>query len=537
MNRSITLNAPDLAPARPRGGSAISLGISMAELCGGAPVPTEATDDAEGALAGALPEERAPLDLTDPRLAALARALSPAWLHIGGASSLTTYYDHDDRTRGVPPRGYGAVLARGRWEAALGFAREVGARVALAMPTVPGLGNAACRALGGTGAWDPAQVRRLLNASTHMGVPVGAVELAAAPEALVAAHPEYGAAHLAQDADALFRMMRMEFPDVLLVGPGTRADEAGLALAGRIAHAMDVPPEAISYRVLPIARPVERRWPSDTSGDDAGDMQSVEGERDVEDASEEGCGSGGDGQSGAGPTPTDDVDPDTTARLPLIESLEARVPGLTESALKGAARAQRAVRALRDAWRPGAPLWAIGELESGRSEGPDAAFDDALVLACGLGAPSRDGVAFFPLTDGPASLLDPETLRPRPTWWLLWLWRELAGDAAFPAHAATVEPMPPAGVHACVSTRGDGHPGFCHLVVNASGTDALSTALPGPALRFTLTGRGEATLLNGEPLELAGGQPPTVAPLGAREPTGTIELPPASVTFLLMGRS
>ena len=52
MNRSITLNAPDLAPARPRGGSAISLGISMAELCGGAPVPTEATDDAEGALAG-----------------------------------------------------------------------------------------------------------------------------------------------------------------------------------------------------------------------------------------------------------------------------------------------------------------------------------------------------------------------------------------------------------------------------------------------------------------------------------------------------
>jgi hypothetical protein len=81
--------------------------------------------------AGPPPDERPvpPYDFTRPKLRALAQALGPAYLRIGGTAADGVYYDMSDAPVATPPASYTYVLTRDEWDAVNAFAAAAGMRV------------------------------------------------------------------------------------------------------------------------------------------------------------------------------------------------------------------------------------------------------------------------------------------------------------------------------------------------------------------------------------------------------------------------
>ncbi len=74
---------------------------------------SEATGgDAPIGMSPDLYQYRPPLDLTNPRLRAMATALGPAYVRISGTWANTTYFTDTDTPPKNPPKGYGGVLTR-----------------------------------------------------------------------------------------------------------------------------------------------------------------------------------------------------------------------------------------------------------------------------------------------------------------------------------------------------------------------------------------------------------------------------------------
>ena len=77
---------------------------------------------------------RRPLNLTNRRLRAMAQALGPAYMRISGTWANTTYFADTDTPPKDPPEGYGGVLTRQQWLAAIEFSRAVDAPIVTSMP-------------------------------------------------------------------------------------------------------------------------------------------------------------------------------------------------------------------------------------------------------------------------------------------------------------------------------------------------------------------------------------------------------------------
>ena len=166
----VSINSATPGVARPRTARLVSYNIEMAEVCGGTfwkpytpaqiagveaypqlSLPPDGRFDMASILWGTshLMERREPIDLGSPRLRSLARALGPSWLRVSGSWATSTYYDFEAITCGEPPKPYQSVLTYPQWEGVLDFARAVGARLLVSFAVIPGLGNDACRELGG----------------------------------------------------------------------------------------------------------------------------------------------------------------------------------------------------------------------------------------------------------------------------------------------------------------------------------------------------------------------------------------------------
>ena len=552
--RKITLRALDPGRAMPRDPRLVSYNIEMAEVTGGTfwkrytpaqiagadevPAP-KLPEDASGSgfsmsdmLGGAsvLMEERPPIDLSQPRLRTLAAAIGPSWVRVSGSWATGTYFDYDGRAGGVPPEGYRAVLTRAQWEGVLDFVRVVGGRLLVSVAVVPGLGNAACKKLGGTGAWDPGQVRRLLNAATRYGVPVSAVEFANEPNISFLDAPGYVPKGYMQDQDAFYRFMRVEFPGVKLVGPCGAMDPIdevdegatgdGMSAAGNGAGAVAGAAPASGF--LSKLRVPTSRQLADLARErpDAYSYHIYAG------MSERGAAFG------------HHWSPDEA---------------VGDAVLAVADRARCYHEPIRDAWCPKAPLWVTesGDANCGGNTW-GSTFLDVFRTADEIArfSAAGDGVIFHnTLASSDYGLLDEDTFAPRPNWWFLWLWKRLMGNGAFAARDAAVEPIMPPCAHAYARTRGDGKPGVAYLVINNSLDESLDVVVPAPAVRYTLSSamapadgsvatlqlRCGTMLLNGHALAIAErGAMPALGLMGVDAEAGTICLPPATVTFLVL---
>jgi len=112
---------------------------------------------------------RPPIDLTNRRLRALARALGPAYVRISGTWANTTFFADTNTPPKTPPAGYGSVLTRQQWLEAIDFAHAVNAQIVTSLPNGVGTRDA-------SGLWKPDQARRWLAFTRAHGGTIAAVE-------------------------------------------------------------------------------------------------------------------------------------------------------------------------------------------------------------------------------------------------------------------------------------------------------------------------------------------------------------------------
>ena len=71
--------------------------------------------------------QRPPIDLTNPRLIALARNLGPSLMRVSGTWANNTYLEAPGEHLSAPPAGFVQVVTREQWRNVVGFSKAVDA--------------------------------------------------------------------------------------------------------------------------------------------------------------------------------------------------------------------------------------------------------------------------------------------------------------------------------------------------------------------------------------------------------------------------
>jgi heparanase 1 len=182
-----------------------SYNVEMVEVIGGRfwkPYGSKATATAgvagtPGGIDPALFEQRAPINLSNPRLRKLAEALGPAYLRVSGTWANTLYFqDSDAPAPAAPPAGFGGVLTS--------FATSAGTRDA-------------------NGTWTPAEAEKFLRYNDSIGGSIAAAEFMNEPTfASAAGVPKgYDAAAYGRDFAVFAPFFHKAEPHALLLGPGS----------------------------------------------------------------------------------------------------------------------------------------------------------------------------------------------------------------------------------------------------------------------------------------------------------------------------
>lgn len=427
-----------------------------------------------------------PVDLSEPRIRTLAGALGPVWVRTSGTWATKTYYDFDGHTGGVAPEGFQNVLTRKQWEGVLDFVKAVDGRLLISVGNCVGNHKP-------DGSWDPAQARLLLDFSRDYGVPVSAAEFMNEPNLLgMSGAPEgYTLADYCRDQDAFFRMLKEDYPEVLLVGPSATCDPVGgmdettrkwleslgIAMTPDIMAGCTIQPDVMSYHYY--------------NG-----------------TSERGAAMGGHAQ------------PDQT---------------LSEAYLKSCANTGNVYLPIRDKFCPGAPVWVTesGEAACGGSTWASTYMDVFRTInELGWFSEATPGIIFHnTLASSDYGWLDRETHLPRPDYWAVLLWSRLMGEEVY----ATGEPVRE-GVHLYAHSRKDGKPGVCYVLVNTSKEEATEVTLPCTAECYTLSAdalRSSDIRLNGEVLRLTADEQVPALPAQS-VPAGVFRAQPATVSFFVL---
>lgn len=189
----------------------LSFNIEMAEVTGGefwAPYG----DPFERRLA-----PRPPLDLTDPRLVVLARALGPTVIRVSGTWANSTYIPAEgERTPSAPPPGFGQVLGRDRWNQLAALVRATGGALLLSFPASAGARHE-------DGSWSSEQAGRLVALARSTQTPIAAVEFVNEPNLvrIGALPPDYSAMDYARDFTLFRQFAQRELPGVAVLGYST----------------------------------------------------------------------------------------------------------------------------------------------------------------------------------------------------------------------------------------------------------------------------------------------------------------------------
>jgi hypothetical protein len=422
-------------------------------------------------------EYRPPIDLANARLRTLAAALAPAYLRVSGTWANTTYFTDSDQTPATPPDGYRAVLSRERWKAIIHFARAVNADIVTSMATSAGVRDAA-------GLWQSDQARRLFSYTRATGGRIAAAEFMNEPNlpAMGGAPEGYDAAAYGRDFKAFAAFIRTGEPDVIILGPGSTGETTTM-------QSTPSSPDFINTRDLLAA-------------------------------------------SGPG------IDAFSYHHYGALSRRCSGIPGqttpeaaLSEHWLSSTDRTRAFYQSLRDEFAQDKPMWLTETAEAACGGNPWAStFLDTFRYLDQLGRLARAGVqvvAHNTLAASDYGLLDENTLRPRPNYWAALLWRRLMGTVVLDAGVHE-------GTHLYAHCRRGARGAITLLAINTERTTAATLRLPVASERYTLSAddlQSTDVKLNGAALELG---PNDNLPelFGMRTPADTIELPPATMTFI-----
>jgi heparanase len=466
-----------------------SYNVEMVEVTGGrfwAPYRAGAAATEPGAEKPSVPgvdpsafRTRPPIDLGNPRLRSLAKALGPACMRVSGTWANSTYFhDSDDPAPASPPAGFGGVLTRAEWRGVVEFSKAVNAELVTSFAVSPGVRDE-------KGLWTPDQLQRLLAYTASIGGRVAAAELFNEPNMA-----EMGGAPKGYDAAAYGRDFRVFLPAIRKAAPGLRVLGPGSVGEGGLLAGF---PGIRSEDMLAAAGP----------GLDAFSYHFYGG------VSKRCAAMGQPGQTS----------PDAA---------------LSEEWLSRTERDARFYAALRDRFEPGRPLWLTETGETACGGNPWAStFIDSFRYLEQLGRLAKLGVQVVmhnTLAASDYALIDEETLEPRPDYWSALLWRKLMGATVLDAG-----PSPAPGVHVYAHCLAGRPGGVALLAVNTDRSASRDVTVRMRGERYTLTSAegllAHGVQLNGKTLVLEkdGAVPATE---GVPTPAGPVALPVASLTFL-----
>ena len=477
-----------------------SYNVEMLEVTGGRfwkpykDIPTatarsagQAASDAQGsgAPAGMSPDlyqYRPPIDLTNHRLRAMARALGPAYVRISGTWANTTYFADTDTPPKEPPEGYGGVLTRQQWLGAIDFSRAVDAPIVTSVPNGDGT-------RGPDGVWRPDQARAWLAFTKAHGGTIAAAAYFNEPTlaSMGGAPKGYDAAAFGRDFRVFDAFMRQEYPGTKLLAPGSVGETTGDWGVAQGGYG--------NTEVLPAA-----------------DLAASTGDADAFSYHHYGA---------------------VSRRCAAMDHQTSADQALSEDWLGRTDQTLAYYRAVRDRFMPGKPFWNTETADAACGGNPWAAtFLDTFRYLDQLGRLARQEVAVVihnTLASSDYGLLDENSFEPRPNFWGALLWRRLMGTTVLDA-GVTNGP----GLHVYAHCLRGQPGGVAVLAINTSRTRPASISLPMAADRYALSApelEGKEVRLNGRVLRLgAGDDLPGME--GSRTSPGPIELAPATITLL-----
>src|SRR5665213_2303936 len=443
--------------------------------------------DAPAGMSPDLYQYRPPIDLTNPRLRAMARALGPAYLRISGTWANTTYFADTDTPPKDPPQGYGGVLTRQQWLGAIDFSRAVDAPIVTSVPN--GVGTR-----GADQIWQPDQARRWLAFTKANGGTVAAAEYFNEPTmaSMGGAPKGYDAAAFGRDFRIFDAFMRKEYPGTKLLAPGSVGEaDADWAVANGgygnqvVLHAVDLAAstgdaDAFSYHHYGAASQRCAAMGHQTSADQA----------------------------------------------------------LSEDWLGRTDQTLAYYRGVRDKFMPGKPFWNTETADAACGGNPWAGtFLDAFRYLDQLGRLARQEVTVVihnTLAASDYGLLDEDTFEPKPNYWGALLWRRFMGTTVLDPGVTNG-----AGLHVYAQCLRGTPGGVALLAINTDKTASRTLTIPMAGERYTLSSdrlEGTRVQLNGTDLALgANDDLPSLA--GVKAAAGAITLAPATITFLALGEA
>lgn len=440
------------------------------------------TGDAPAGMDPGLYQYRAPLDLTNKRLRAMAHALGPAYMRISGTWANTTYFADTDTPPKDPPQGYGGVLTRQQWLAGINFSRAVDAPIVTSMPTSVGT-------RGADGLWRPDQARRWLAFTKANGGTVAAVEYMNEPTmAAMGGAPEgYDAAAFGRDYRVFTAFMRKEYPGTRLLAPGSVGEASADWAVATGGYG--------NQKLLPSA-----------------ELAASTGDADAFSYHHYGAAS---------------------QRCKAMGHQTSADQALSEDWLSRTDQTLAYYRAVRDKYMPGKPFWNTETADAACGGNPwGGTFLDTFRYLDQLGRLAHQDVKVIfhnTLVASDYGLLDENSFEPKPNFWGALLWRRLMGttvlDSGFTNRA---------GMHVYAQCLRGVPGGVALLVLNTDREKASSLSLPAAANRYTLAAANlsdKTVSLNGTPLQLGANDALPVMN-GSAIAAGEVKFEPATVTFL-----
>ena len=454
----------------------------IAKLKEGQAATEQQNGDVPTGMSPDLYQYRPPLDLTNPRLRALAKALGPAYMRVSGTWANTTFFSDAEKAPEAPPEGYKGLLTRDQWLGAIDFSNAVGAEIVTSMPIGDGIRDE-------NGVWKTDQAKRWLDFTKKHGGTIAAIEFFNEPTLVtMGGAPEgYDAEAYGRDHKIFEEFMRKEYPEVKLLAPGSVGEATadwGVAMGGygdlKVLHAEDLTkhtPNADAFSYHHYGAVSQRCTPM-----------------------------------GFQTTPED--------------ALSEEWLGRTDQTLEY-------YRQVRDKTMPGKPFWNTETADAACGGNPWAGtFLDTFRYTDQLGRLALqevDVVIHNTLVASDYGMLDENTFEPKPNYWGALLWSKLMGTTVLDAG---VKNGP--GMHAYAQCLRDVPGGVAMLVLNTDREKSQSINLPMATERYTLSAANltdKNVLLNGQPLKL-GADDALPEMKGVPVKAGAVTFAPGSITFL-----
>jgi len=447
--------------------------------------PAAAAQSGDSTPAGMDPrlyQYRPPIDLTNARLRKLAAALGPAYVRVSGTWANTTYFPATDQAPAPakPPAGFMGVLSRQQWKGVVDFSNAVDARIVTSFATSVGTRDQA-------GVWTPEQARQLIAYTESAGGKIAAAEFMNEPTlaAMGGAPKGYNAAAYGRDFLLFRKFIRQTAPDMLLLAPGSVGETTG--------------DWGVAYGTADILKTRDLLAASG-AGVDAFSYHHYG-------ASSQRC-----------------------AAMGKQTTIEA---ALSEDWLRRTDETLAFYRKLRDQFEPGKPFWNTETAETACGGNPWAGtFLDMFRYLDQLGRLARQDVRVVihnTLVASDYSLLDEQTLLPKPNYWGALLWRKLMGTTVLDSGIPIAE-----GLHVYAHCLRGTPGGVALLVINNDKAASRTLSIPVAGDRYTMSSsdlQSKTVQLNGAELNLGSGDElPVLA--GIPIQAGNVEFAPATITFI-----